>query len=86
VKVTFEYGVDFVRLPTDPPTIGNCSKCAFFGAWGEWGKLDRCIRSDCRVCNYGRAGYFVKNYMREVPDIINNAQIEEEAHGTSKAL
>jgi hypothetical protein len=83
MKVIFEYGVDFVRLPLDPPTIGNCRKCAFFG---EWGKMDRCVRTDHRICNTGRAGYFIKNYLREVPDIINNARLEEEAYGTSETL
>jgi hypothetical protein len=72
VKVTFEYDVDFVKLPSLPPTGENCRKCAFLG---EWGKLDGCVRVDHRICNTGRDGYFIKNRMREVPDIIGNARL-----------
>jgi hypothetical protein len=72
MKVTFVYGVDFVRLPLDPPTIENCRKCAFYMAHVS----DGCIRCDHRICNIGRSGYFIKNYMREVPDIISNAKLE----------
>jgi hypothetical protein len=73
MKVTFEYDVDFMRLPLDPLTIGNCRKCAFFG---EWGKQDRCVRTDHRICNTGRAGYFSENYMGEVSDFIVKTRFE----------
>jgi hypothetical protein len=62
MKVVFEYDVDFMRVPLDPPTIGNCRKCVFIGK-----EPFGCIREDHRVCNIGRNGYFTKNYMHEVP-------------------
>jgi hypothetical protein len=64
MKVLFEYEVDFVRLPLLPPTIENCRKCAFYRAFAAGG----CIRNDTRICEFGRNGYFAKDYMREVVD------------------
>jgi hypothetical protein len=75
MKVTFEYDVDFVSVPLVPPTIGNCRKCAFYG---EWGKLCGCVRRDHRICDTGRAGYFIKNFVHEIPDITGNARLREE--------
>jgi hypothetical protein len=83
MRVVVVYDVDFMKLPLLPPTIENCRKCALFMTSRPVGD---CIRTDRRICLDGRNGYFAKNYMREVPDIINNALLEEEAHGASKPL
>jgi hypothetical protein len=75
MQVMSECNVDFVWLPLDLPIIENCRKCLFFGTRVT---ANRCIRADRRICDNGRAGYFVKSYLREAPDIINNAWIEED--------
>jgi hypothetical protein len=69
MKVLFEYGVDFINLPLSPPTIENCKKCAFY----QYPKIPggNCIRADTRICEVGRNGYFVKNYMREAVDVMS---------------
>jgi hypothetical protein len=72
MKVTFEYGVDFMKLPLPPPTIENCRKCAFFQDGKAPGR--GCIRTDTRICQTGRNGYFTKYYMREVIDTMPHAE------------
>jgi hypothetical protein len=69
MKVLFEYSVDFVRVPLLPPTIENCRKCVFY----QYRKIPggSCIKTDTRICRFGREGYFVKNYMREVVDVMS---------------
>jgi hypothetical protein len=67
MKVLFEYDVDFVRVPLLPPTIENCRKCAFYRVLVR----DGCVKTDTRICQIGRDGYFVKNYMREVVDVMS---------------
>jgi hypothetical protein len=64
MKVLFEYLVDFVQFPLSLPTIENCRKCAFYHTRVKGG----CVKTDARLCQFGRGGYFVKNYMREVVD------------------
>jgi hypothetical protein len=59
--VLFEYGVDFVSLSLPPPTIENCTKCAFYQPEEEGG----CIKTNVSLCQFGRNGYFAKKYMRE---------------------
>ena len=56
MKILFEYDVDFMENPMEPPVRGNCEKCAFF-------KNNICIT---KQCNYGRNGYFVLNKLTEV--------------------
>jgi hypothetical protein len=69
MKVLFEYGVDFINLPLLPPTIENCKKCAFY----QYLKIPggNCIRTDTRICDVGRNGYFAKNYTREAVDVMS---------------
>jgi hypothetical protein len=74
MTVLFEYGVDFVRIPLLPPTVENCTKCAFYRVFAKGG----CIRTDTRLCQTGREGYFVKNYMREVVDVMSCLEWKKE--------
>jgi hypothetical protein len=60
MKVLFEYGVDFVNFPVPPPTMDNCGKCTFHS-----GAI--CVKADMELCRFGQNGYFVKNYIRELP-------------------
>ena len=60
MKVCFMYDVDFLNLPTEPPTRVNCEKCAFYIS-----ELN-CMRTDMKICNFGSNGYFVKNKFFEV--------------------
>jgi hypothetical protein len=76
MKILFEYGVDFIQLPLSPPTIENCRKCAFYQHPGIPG--DSCIKTDDRICQTGREGYFVKDYMREVVDVMSYLEWEKE--------
>jgi hypothetical protein len=69
MRVLFEYGVDFVNLPSSPPVIENCKKCAFY----QYPKIPGggCVKTDIRLCADGRNGYFAKNYARESVDIMS---------------
>jgi hypothetical protein len=73
MKILFEYSVDFVRVPLLPPTIENCRKCTFHRVHAEGG----CIKTDTRICQIGRDGYFVRNYMREVVDAMSYLEWEK---------
>jgi hypothetical protein len=68
MKVLLVYDVDFCNLPLSSPTIENCKKCAFYLEQNIPG--DRCAKEDTRICNIGRNGYFVKNYLREDVDAL----------------
>jgi hypothetical protein len=65
MKVLFEHGVDFVHRVPLLPTVKNCKKCTFYRVHAKGG----CIRTDTRICQIGRDGYFVRNYTREVVDV-----------------
>jgi hypothetical protein len=76
MKVLFEYLVDFVSVPLLPPTIENCKKCAFYqcSETPEGG----CIKTDIVTCQIGMKGYFVKNYMREIVDVMSYLEWKKE--------
>jgi hypothetical protein len=68
MKVLFEYGVDFIYFSLLPPAIENCKKCAFYCDSKRPGS--NCIRTDHGMCALGLNGYFAKNYLREVVDVM----------------
>jgi hypothetical protein len=76
LKVLFEYSVDFVRVPLSLPTIENCRKCAFY----QYPTIPggSCIKTDSRICQMGCDGYFVKNYMGEVVDVMSYLEWKKE--------
>jgi hypothetical protein len=76
MRVLFEYSVDFARVPLLPPTIENCKKCAFYQRPEIPG--GNCIKTDTRICQIGQDGYFVKNYMREVINVMSYLERKKE--------
>jgi hypothetical protein len=77
MKVLFEYGVDFVHVPLLPPTVKNCKKCTFYRVHAKGGG----VRTDTSICQIGRDGYFVRNYMREVVDVTSYLEWRKGASG-----